>query len=106
MDNTESDQEASTQSSPEDISRQIDLRALGSPTFEPLSLVQIERPPPEEETDEEERESSESETETPRLVSLLRSQSEYQIHLVLFLLSKKNPLLRCRQQHCRTKLTL
>ena len=66
MDNTESDQEASTQSSPEDTSRQIDLRAIGSPTFEPLSLVQIDRTPPEEGTEEEERESSESETEMPR----------------------------------------
>ena len=70
MDNTESDQEASTQSSPEDISRQIDLRALGSPTFEPLSLIQIDRTPPEEGTEEEERESSESETETPMYMSI------------------------------------
>ena len=65
MDNTESDQEASTQSSPEDSSRQIDLRAIGSPTLEPLSLVRIDRSPPEE-GKEEERESTQSEIETPR----------------------------------------
>ena len=66
MDNTESDQEASTPSSTEDTPRHIDLQEFGSPTFEPLSLVRIERTPPEEGTEEAKRESPESETETPR----------------------------------------
>ena len=56
-------QEASSQSSNEDTPRPIDLRAIGSPTFAPLSPIQIERSPPEEET---KRESPKSETETPK----------------------------------------
>ena len=66
MDNADSDQEASTQSSTEDTPRQIDLRALGSPTFVPLSPVRIRRSPPEEEKEEEtKQESPELETEMP-----------------------------------------
>ena len=62
MDDTDTNQEASSQSSNEDTPRPIDLRAIGSPTFAPLSPIQIERSPPEEET---KRESPKSETETP-----------------------------------------
>ena len=65
MDDTDTNQEASPQSSIEDTPRQIDLRALGSPTFAPLSPVRIERSPPEEGKEEEtKRESPEPETET------------------------------------------
>ena len=63
MDDTDTNQEASSQSSNEDTPRPIDLRAIGSPTFAPLSPIQIERSPPEEET---KRESPKSETETPK----------------------------------------
>ena len=70
MDNAESDQEASIPSSTEDTPRQVNLRALGSQTFRPLSPVRIKRSPPEEteeEVEEVERESQEPETpETPR----------------------------------------
>ena len=66
MDDTDTNQEASPQSSTDDIPRQIDLRALGSPTYAPLSPVRIERSPPEEGKEEEtKRESPEPETETP-----------------------------------------
>ena len=37
MDDTDTNQEASPQSSTEETPRQIDLRAIGSPTFAPLS---------------------------------------------------------------------
>ena len=70
MDNTESDQEASTPSSTEDTPRQVDLRALGSPTYRPLSPVQIERSPPEETEEEfEEVEWESQEPETPDAVT-------------------------------------
>ena len=73
MDNTESDQEASAQSSPEDTLRHFDFLSEVSPGFFPLSSLRIDRSP-EEETEEEvedvQRESPEHETtsqpETPR----------------------------------------
>ena len=63
MDDTDTNQEASSQSSTEDTPRPIDLRAIGSPTFAPLSPIQIERSPPEEGKEETKRESPEPETE-------------------------------------------
>ena len=46
MDSTHSNQEARASSSSEDISRPFDWQAQGSPTFQPLSSVRIERSSP------------------------------------------------------------
>ena len=67
MNNTESDQAASTSSSPEDILRQFDYLAEVSPAFFPG--IRVRRTPPvspdEEKEEETKRESSEPEPETP-----------------------------------------
>ena len=52
MDNTDSDQAASTQSSPEDSLRHFDFFGEVSPGFFPLSSLRIDKTP-EEETKEE-----------------------------------------------------